>query len=265
MGIHSLICVYHRGRFVVAQYSQWEGFPQEDGQGMEILEFLWRSRNIERLREGLQHIVTLTEEGRQQVFDTITHNYPEVDRRDGYNLAKKIFSFWPSLSRDTGAGILKIIARAKAGNHVPVMLDLEFANESHFCKWAYVVDLDQNTFEVFKGSEAKQQAPTTRFSDIGESDDTVPALLKSFPFSQLPATGKEFMRALKAVMKEKGVYKAFLKSYYNAGDSSDDEVELSGEEAGEVKINEEEVVEEVDREEGNGDMRNTGDAVGADK
>jgi hypothetical protein len=220
--------------------------------------------HIERLREGLQHIVTLTEEGKQQLYDTITHDYPEVDQLDEW-APKSIFRFWPSLSRDTGSGILEIIAGAKAGNHVPLELDLEFANESHFCKWAYVVDLDKNTFEVFKGSETKQQASTIRFSDIGESDDTVPALLKSFPFPQLPATEKGFMRVLKAVMQEKGVYKAFLKSYMNAGDSSDDEVELSGEEAGEVKINEKEAVEEVDRGEGNGGMRNTGDAVGADK
>ena len=61
---------------------------------------------------------------------------------------------------------------------------------ANWCR-TYVVDLDQNTFEVFGGSETKQEASTTRFNDIGGDDDLVPALLKSFLLSQLPA--KEFM------------------------------------------------------------------------
>jgi len=72
------------------------------------------------------------------------------------------------------------------------------------CRWAYLVDFDQNTFEVFGDCEIKQEASTTRFNDVGGDDDSIPPLLKSFSFAQLPATGKEFMRVLKAAMKEKG-------------------------------------------------------------
>jgi hypothetical protein len=94
--------------------------------------------------------------------------------------------------------ILEVIARATAEKLVPIWLDVETLT---WCERAYVVDLDQNTFEVFNGSETKQEASTTRFSDVGGDHDTVPALLKSFSFSQLPATEKEFMRALKAARK----------------------------------------------------------------
>jgi hypothetical protein len=158
-----------------------------------------------------------------------------------------MLSAWPSLSGDTGAGILKIITQATAENRVPILLGLRFAND-YGCRWAYVVDLDQNTFEVFGDSETKQEASTTRFNDVGGDDDTVPALLKIFSFAELPATRKEFMRVLKAAMKEKGNntygeflrYRELLKSYKLeiASDSScvsedsDDEMEIDEEERG---------------------------------
>ena len=56
----SLIYVFYNGRFVVAQCSQWDGYPE--GQGMDILHFLLNSDNIERLKNGLQHIITLSAE-----------------------------------------------------------------------------------------------------------------------------------------------------------------------------------------------------------
>ncbi|KAN0079565.1 hypothetical protein V8E54_004779 [Elaphomyces granulatus] len=57
------------------------------------------------------------------------------------------------------ANILEIIAQATAEKHVSINLRLGFVNDTHFCVWAYVVDLDQNTFEVFGDSETKKPPP----------------------------------------------------------------------------------------------------------
>ena len=38
MGTRNLTCVVKNGEFVVAQYGQWDGYP--DGNGFKILEFL---------------------------------------------------------------------------------------------------------------------------------------------------------------------------------------------------------------------------------
>lgn len=54
MGTRHLICVFYQGRFVVAQYGQWDGYPE--GQGVKILKFLRVPINIQRLKEGLKHI-----------------------------------------------------------------------------------------------------------------------------------------------------------------------------------------------------------------
>jgi hypothetical protein len=226
----TLTCVYHRGRFVVAQYCHGDttqhssvlGTQGGEDQGMEILKFLWEPGNIERLREGLQHIATLTKEGRQQLANSIYHDEYHHEYATPIVKMHRMHNHWPSLSRGTGAGILKLIARATAEKHtyVPIWLWPD-ANEDYM--WAYVVDLDQNTFEVFEGTETKQEASTTRFNDVGGDDATVPALLKSFSFSQLPATKKEFVRTLGAAMKEKGNKRGFLRFYGDAADSDEEE------------------------------------------
>ena len=66
----SLIYVFYNGRFVVAQCSQWDGYPE--GQSMDILHFLLNSDNIERLKNGLQHIITLSAEMVEHIT-TLSH------------------------------------------------------------------------------------------------------------------------------------------------------------------------------------------------
>ncbi|KAN0071461.1 hypothetical protein V8E54_010057 [Elaphomyces granulatus] len=223
MTIRGLVCVYYRGRFAVAMRTACS-YPQGDGEGMGVLRFLWKPGNIERLREGLQYVATPT---------------PEIY---GLGIA-------------TGADLLNIIAQATAKNYTTIRLDLDFAT-SGWCDWAYIVDLDRNTFDVFGDDEPKREAPTTRFSDLGGDGDkvTVPALLQSFSFSQLPATEEEFIRGLEA---------GRVKEMYYAG------WEHAGWCREELKrrilsINEE---EEADKplEEGTGGMGNTNNAIEVEK
>jgi hypothetical protein len=56
MGTRNLIYVYHRGRFVIADYTQWDGYPE--GQGERILQFLRLLANLTRLLAGLEHMYT---------------------------------------------------------------------------------------------------------------------------------------------------------------------------------------------------------------
>jgi hypothetical protein len=249
MGTRSLICVYYKGRFVVVQYSQWDGYPE--GQGMTILKFLWESKNIELLKEGLQYITTLTEEGLEELKNSVRQESEKLSRFGSF-FHEKIKSLWPSsLSRDTGAKILEIITQATAEKRVLISLDFEFVSDS-LCQWAYVVDLDQNTFEVFGDCESKQIAPTTRFNSVGGSQDTVPALIKSFSFSQLPTTEDGFMDALEQGTKER-----------NSRHKGEDE--SKGDE-GEEDCNEEEAdKEEADKEETADDIGNTDDGIEAGK
>ncbi len=84
---------------------------------------------------------------------------------------------------------------------MPVALNLEFANDSLFCEWAYVVDLDGEAFEVFAGAEWKDKTSSKRFNEIGERRDTVPDLVKSFSFTELPTTEAEFIGILNRALE----------------------------------------------------------------
>jgi hypothetical protein len=188
MTLRIAVCVYHRGRLAVAEKYTGTGTPQDNDGGMGVLRFLWEPGNIERLRKGLQHVATLTLQG---VEEQRTYHHSDL---------------------------LETIAQATAEKQVPIFPDVYFATGC-WCDWAYLVNLDQNTFEVYVlGGEGyvledsfRTRVPadsSTQLSRFAGVDDHVddrggPSLLKRFSFSQLPATKEEFIGALVAVINER--------------------------------------------------------------
>lgn len=207
MATRSLICVFFEGEWVVAQRSEYDGYPE--GQGYKVLRFLATPGNVEHLRDGLQHIYTPTD----QDLEATKNNLPEVERmtqedswrhttfQDVYSFGNSpLTAYWPSLSKEAGARILTLIAQPDLPigrkKRLPIVKELEFAN-SLFCRWTYVIDLDRREFEVFEGSQKKADAISPRFHEVGGEGDTVPKLIKSFKLNDLPASEREFHEALK--------------------------------------------------------------------
>jgi hypothetical protein len=181
MTLRTAVCIYHKGRLAVAHRTT--GTPNDDDGGIGVLKFLWQPGNIERLRKGLQHVATLTPEGR-----------------------KAVQAFPPG-----GMDLLETIAQATAEKPVPIWLDVDFATGC-WCDWAYLVNLDQNTFEVYllggRGYlqwEFLKDSSTQLSRFAGVDGPAGPSLLKGFSFSQLPATKEEFIGALVAVIKEREI------------------------------------------------------------
>lgn len=207
MTTRSLICIIYQGEFAVAQFAEFDGYPE--GQGLKILSFLLDPKNIEHLREGMKKIYYPTDEELHEILDRLEEldqkalEESRTDRgfRDIYSYGKSpLSSNWPSLSREAGADILRIIAqptlKAAEKKRVPILKELEFVNDDLFCEWAYVVDLDKDAFEVFHGSQKKEESVCKRFDNVGNRNDTVPKLLKSFPFIFLPMTERRFHEAI---------------------------------------------------------------------
>lgn len=210
MGTRSLICVFYKGRFVIAQYSRWDGYPE--GQGARLFKFLSNLANIERLKDGLQHIYTPDEEELNQMNENIEKLQKMIraqnsDQNDEDRAAGLINEAKPrlylSLSGEAGAKILDIVAQATAEKRVPIELDLDFANNGMMCEFAYVVDLDHDELEVFEGSQYKAEATSKRFNDIGDEYDKVPWLVKSYTFTELPKTEAEFVNELNAIIRKR--------------------------------------------------------------
>ena len=91
MGTRNLTMVISNGETKVAQYGQWDGYP--DGQGKTALEFL-RGVDLEKFKERLKSIHWLTKEQSE-----------EIDKLPDW-LWQKLH---PYLSRDRGADILNLI------------------------------------------------------------------------------------------------------------------------------------------------------------
>ena len=197
MGTRNLTCVYLDGEYKVAQYGQWDGYPE--GQGVDCLNFLRYKMVEKKFREELRKRRFAPEEYVKGIYDAF-------GAKDGFislDNANKINQAFPQFSRDTAAVILKMIMDDEIGDYLQNSLD--FAADSLFCEWAYVIDLDKRTFEVYEGFNKEPLTEDDRFFFLEEKsykehrgvDQYHPVkLVKSWSLDELP-TVEEFLGAFK--------------------------------------------------------------------
>jgi hypothetical protein len=199
MGTRNLTMVISNGETKVAQYGQWDGYPS--GQGVNILGFLQSLGTDKRVKEILLKEYKKSGKAREDVKEFLKlknlsieifkerleslsfFNKEEIDLiNEDFN---KTIKERPYLSRDIASEILwKIIE----GNVDKLFSHEDFAGDSLFCEWAYVIDLDKNTFEVYKGYNTKTIDETERFFYLQkEEEEYKPViLLKSYDLNNLP-------------------------------------------------------------------------------
>lgn len=202
MGTRNLTCIVKDGQYQVAKYCQWDGYPE--GQGLKILKYL-RSLNLDKLKENLKYVIPFNYDNYNKRL--IEFGVPEEDLEKnfvGYETYQKIEEYLklhPSISRDTGADILKLIT--ETNKDIEIHNDLDFAADSLFCEWCYVIDFDKNTFEVYKGFNEEPLNESERFyflqKEYGPKESSYSSdfyypvkLIKSYQLNNLP-TQKEFL------------------------------------------------------------------------
>ncbi len=168
METRNLTMVVVNGEYKVAQYGQWDGYP--DGQGLTALEFLRsqfdRKTFLARLAESFiptdEHIDAMYRSA-GATEEAISSGMINMDVSARFKLAN------PSLSRDTAANILSLIQDST--EPVPLRTNVDYAADSLSCEWGYVIDLDKNTFEVFKGANTAPLTDGERFASLALPDD----------------------------------------------------------------------------------------------
>lgn len=196
MGTRSLICVFKDGKYKVAQYSQWDGYPE--GQGIGVLKFLTKEMDRNLFETKLNMIRFGTEEELNKQWKECGADDSGWVNMEVSNRHKKLY---PENDRDTGSNILSIIQNTNK----PLVLEnsLEFAADSLFCEWAYVIDLDKNTFEVYEGFNQEPLDDNERFSFLDynpphRTDKYYPVrLVAIFDINNLP-TEEEFLNTFKS-------------------------------------------------------------------
>ncbi|KAF9639944.1 hypothetical protein BFW01_g11750 [Lasiodiplodia theobromae] len=202
MGTRNLTLVYYKGAWHIAQYGQWDGYPE--GQGLTVLRFVANPENVSKLKAVIDAGNMLYEPTEEQVM--AWHDERARAKREYYNhrshvLISKIEDLEkeeanepkvvPSVSRDTCAEILGLVANAT--EPVPIVKELSFIGDTLFCEWAYVVDLDEGAVEVYAGlydapKLIKEGAETRFVQDENFKDcEAFPDLVGKWMLDNLPS------------------------------------------------------------------------------
>jgi hypothetical protein len=149
MGTRGLTKVIKNDKVVVAQYGQWDHYPS--GQGLTALNFLRDEANVEKLDKGLYWLYEVESKDVGEIVDRIGEEH--------------FVTAYPSLIRDTGAGILELIANAKGA--LPVLLDTDFEKDELFCEGVFTVDLDKKRF-ITKTDETITTFPLDSLKELSD-------------------------------------------------------------------------------------------------
>lgn len=205
MGTRNLTAVMINGEYKIAQYGQWDGYPS--GQGSTVLQFLSNQENIKNLKDAFSRTRFIDEEGRDKEFiEAYSANAPEWSNEPDNRTEEQIAWFRNYISRDLGADILYNVASSE-DEEILLSDSLNFAGDSLFCEWAYVIDFDKNVLEVYRGfnDEPIKEGrfisgdPIFEVPEGGYKNDYEPIiLLKTYELNNLPSV-ENFVEELEAL------------------------------------------------------------------
>jgi len=157
MGTRHLTAVYIDGQYKIAQYGQYDGYPE--GAGVAVLNFARTLADKSRLA-GFMAQWFSTEELRTIDKAIEDKKLSHADWRSAY----------PQLDRTLGSEVLDLVMNQELG--IKLFNDLNFAAESLFCEWAWVIDLDAGTFEGYKGFNTERElTPEDRFYFLRDKEE----------------------------------------------------------------------------------------------
>lgn len=187
MGTRNLTIVVIDGQTKIAQYGQWDGYP--NGQGITVLEFI-RDKMKWDFRDKVRACSWITEDEYKTLWEA--HSPGSSGQLFiGYDIAKAFSQKHPELSRDTAAQILEMVQNSENG--LKLQNNEDFLQDGLFCEWAYKLDLDEHTLTVYSGFHKGTN---------GNEYETRP--IKTYKFLELVEKDtKEFVKELTAAEEAK--------------------------------------------------------------
>lgn len=184
MGTRNLTMVVSNGKFKVAQYGQWDGYPK--GQGATVLSFL-KSTNLDDFKKRLKQVKFMGKKEKAEMDGFLK----SIGSKDGWmtgEQSEKYQKKYPLLTRDNGAKILQMIMDSTE-NPIYLNNSVSFATDSLFCEWAYLIDLDKNVLEVYTGFNKEPLTEMDRFyKHTSKKEEYTPIkLAKTYPLDNLPS------------------------------------------------------------------------------
>jgi len=181
MGTRNLTKVIKDGEIVVAQYGQWDGYPS--GQGLTAFFAVTKDDVMAGLEANLNLTYQPSEAERKAMSKPFV--VAETEGWMTFEGGKAFGEKYPSMTRDTGAEILYVIANAT--EPVPLYLDIEFEDDDLFCEGVYEVNLDNKTYtSKYNGiivtitfDEAKELGVEGYLKRFGYDNESIEAVIHS--------------------------------------------------------------------------------------
>ncbi len=200
MGTRHLTIVIQKENPVVAQYGQWDGYPE--GQGITVLNFL-RTVDMNRFKKRLKNVRFMNKRDESSIEKFMKkigaeNGWMDMDQANLYH------NEYPYLSRNHGAEILQMIYDSVG--KVVLQNSISFAADSLFCEWAYLIDLDKNVLEVYEGFNQTPLEDGQRFKDLVNVEYSTGTYypirhVKTYPLDELP-TDEDFVKELEPKEEE---------------------------------------------------------------
>lgn len=187
MGTRNLTVVISGGAVVVAQYCQWDGYP--DGQGATVLNFIQKElidgKNEAAFKQKLENVEWITDEEFDERWKICGSNGSGWVTFDVSNKMKEL---WPELQRDCGANVLSIIMGSN--REIKLKNNFDFGEESLFCEWAYVIDMDKRELVCYVGFNKKPVSEGLWANRKPDDGYYSVAPIKTYSFDELPSREK---------------------------------------------------------------------------
>lgn len=122
----------------VAQYGQWDGYPEYTGK--RILDFISEYRMIEKIEKSLVKARFITPAESEEIFKPYVNDDGMMTFEQGADFS----TMFPSLTRDTGCDIIKVLVYSNGD--VPLQDESDFENDDLFCEGVYTLNYQTKEF-----------------------------------------------------------------------------------------------------------------------
>jgi len=190
MGTRGAIGFFKDGKGKIT-YNHFDSYP--DGLGVEILEEI-KGFSVKQMKKAFDNLVLIKDEDKKPTKKEIEKFKKWSNASVGGSMSNTEVKTYYQLLRNV-QGTLKPYLTGE----VNLMVDNEkFLKDSLFCEWAYIVNLDKEVLEVWRGFQKTPQENRYKITKANNPSGGYfnCALIKEYPLNKLP-TKEKFLKDLK--------------------------------------------------------------------
>lgn len=167
MGTRNLTKVIDKdGITRVAQYGQWDGYPEYTG--TRILDFIKEYKMTDKIENSLFKARFITDEEAETYSKPFTSDEGWMNMEQGATFS----SMYPSLTRDTGCDIIKVLVYSNGD--VPLVDNSDFENDDLMCEGVYTLNFQTREYT----SKWNDITVSLSFDELGTSENYLAAFKK---------------------------------------------------------------------------------------